>query len=352
MHTAKVAFITSASVLMATMATAADPATRFGVIERNDPRIDNILPKDARLEVIADGFNWLEGPAWNHEQGYLLFSDIPANSIYRWDPKTGVSLFMKPSGYSGSEPFEGREPGSNGLTFDLDGRLVICEHGDRRIRRLDPDGSKTVLAERYQGKRLNSPNDAVYHSNGDLYFTDPPFGLPNAFDDPGKELGFSGVYRLTPEGKLDLLENRLKAPNGIAFSPDEKTLYLTDVDPQRMAWLAYDVEDDGSIRDGRVFFSAMRWKDQRAGAPDGIKVDSDGNLYGAGPEGVYIFAPDGTHLGTVFTGVPTGNLAWGEDGSTLFVTADTRVLKLRVLTSGYPSMTASKPRRTDPDRRQ
>jgi gluconolactonase len=327
--------MTIASLFLTTMPPTAESTTPFGVIVRHDARIDSILPRDARLEVIADGFNWLEGPVWNREQGHLLFSDIPANSIYRWDSESGVRLFMKPSGYSGSEPFEGREPGSNGLTFDATGRLVICEHGDRRIRRLEPDGSKTVLVERYRGKRLNSPNDAVYHSSGDLYFTDPPFGLPKAFDDPHKELGFSGVYRLTPDGKLHLLEDGIKAPNGIAFSPDEKTLYLTDVDPQRMAWLAYDVADDGSIRRGRVFFSAMRWKEKRAGAPDGIKVDTDGNLYGAGPEGLYIFAPDGTHLGTVFTGVPTGNLAWGEDGSTLFVTADAQVLRLRVLTSGY-----------------
>lgn len=179
-----------------------------------------------------------------------------------------------------------------------------------------------------------------------------PFGVIER-NDPHKELSFSGVYRLTSQGKLHLLEDGIKAPDGIAFAPDERTPYLTDVDPQRMAWLAYNVVDDGSIRDGRMFFSAMRWKGERAGAADGIKVDAGGNLYGAGPEGVYIFASDGTHLGTVFTGVPTGNLAWGEDGSTLFVTANTRVLKLRVLTSGYPwSMTANNPRRTDPARRQ
>ena len=333
MRESKITLFKTALLFLVTMSPAANAANSFGLIERNDPRIDNILPKDAEVAVIAEGFHWLEGPAWNRDQDYLLFSDIPANSIYRWDPETGVSLFMQPSGYTGSEPFEGREPGSNGLTFDHQGRLTICEHGDRRIRRLEPDGSKTVLADRYQGKRFNSPNDAIYRSNGDLYFTDPPFGLPKAFDDPDKELGFNGVYRLTPEGKLHLLEDGIKAPNGIAFSPDEKTLYLTDVDPERMAWLAYDVADDGSIQRGRVFFSAMPWKDKRAGAPDGIKVDSDGNLYGAGPEGLYIFAADGTHLGTVFTGVPTGNLAWGEDGSTLFITADTRLLKLRVLTS-------------------
>jgi len=316
------------------LSAAAGAATTFGTIERLDPRVDVLLPPDAQLEVIADGFHWLEGPAWNRAGGYLLFSDIPANAIYRWDPASGVSLFMQPSGYSGSQPFAGREPGSNGLTFDAQGRLTICEHGDRRIRRLEFDGSKTVLADRYEGRRLNSPNDAVYRSNGDLYFTDPPFGLPGTFEDPEKELDLNGVYRLTPEGDLELLEGGIAAPNGIAFSPDEKRLYLTDVDPERMAWLVYEVAADGTLGDGRIFASAMAWKGERAGAPDGIEVDGEGNLYGAGPEGIYLFAPDGTHLGTLFTGVPTGNLTWGEDGSTLFITADTRLMRLRVTAKG------------------
>ena len=311
-----------------------EETTAFGRIERLDPRFDAIVPAGARLEVLADGFNWLEGPVWNRRDGYLLFSDIPANAVHKWDPKAGVSLFLRPSGYTGAAPFAGREPGANGLTFDAQGRLVLNEHGDRRVSRLEADGTKTTLADRYGGKRLNSPNDAVYRSNGDLYFTDPPFGLPATFDDPAKELPFQGVYRLAPDGTLTLLEDGIKAPNGIAFSPDERTLYLTDSAPERPAWLTYDVAADGTIENGRVLFDAKPFTAGRKGAPDGIKVDEAGNLYGAGPEGVYVFAPDGTHLGTVFTGVPTGNLAWGEDGSTLFITANTRLLRLRVNARG------------------
>jgi gluconolactonase len=309
-------------------------ATKMGVIERLDPRIDRLVPADSAVEVLAEGFTWLEGPAWNKQEGYLLFSDIPKNAVYKWHPGNGVSLFMQPSGYTGDKPFEGREPGSNGLTFDPKGRLVLCEHGDRRIARLEPDGSKTVLADRYRGKRLNSPNDVVFKSDGAMYFTDPPFGLPKTFDDPEKELDFSGVYRLSPDGELMLLLSDIKAPNGIAFSPDEKTLYLTDVDPERSAWLAFPVLENSALGQGRVFHDATMWRKMRSGGPDGIKVDVHGNLYGAGPEAVYIFAPDGTHLGSIVTGVPTGNIAWGDDGSSLFITAQTRLLRIRLNTKG------------------
>jgi gluconolactonase len=306
----------------------------FGHIQRLDSRIDRLVPADATLEVLAEGFTWLEGPAWNKDGSYLLFSDIPRNAIYMWHPRKGVNLFMKPSGYTGDKPFKGREPGSNGLTFDPQGRLVLCEHGDRRITRLEQDGRKTILVDSYQGKRLNSPNDVVFKSDGSMYFTDPPFGLPETFEDPGKELDFSGVYRLSPDGELTLLLSSIKAPNGIAFSPDEKTLYLTDVDPERSAWLAYPVLDNGTLGPGKVFRDASIWRKTRAGGPDGIKVDIHGNLYGAGPEAVYVFAPDGTHIGSIFTGVPTGNLAWGDDGSSLYITADTRLLRVRLNTKG------------------
>jgi gluconolactonase len=298
--------------------------TTPGVIERIDPRIDRLVPANASIEVLADGFTWLEGPAWNKREGYLLFSDIPANAVYKWHPRKGISLFLQPSGYSGDKPFKGKEPGSNGLTFDAKGRLVLCEHGDRRITRLEQDGTRTVLADRYRGKRLNSS----------MYFTDPPFGLPKTFDDPEKELDFSGVYRLSPDGDLVLFLSEIKAPNGIAFSPDEKTLYLTDVDPERFAWLSFPVLENGALGRGRVFHDAAKWRKIRSGGPDGIKVDVHGNLYGAGPEAVYIFAPDGTHLGSIFTGVPTGNLAWGDEGSSLYITAETRLLRIRLVTKG------------------
>jgi gluconolactonase len=306
----------------------------LGKIARLDSRFDKLVPNGAVLEKIADGFTWVEGPVWSRNGGYLLFSDIPTNSVFKWKDGEGATLFLKPSGYTGSARFDGREPGSNGLLFDRQGRLVLCEHGDRRIARLEENGSKTTLIDRYDGKRLNSPNDAVFNSGGDLYFTDPPFGLPKRFDDPQKELGFQGVYRLSVDGKLSLLTKEIKAPNGIAFSPDEKILYVTDVDANRPAWLAFDVKDDGTIANGRVFFDAAPLKKKRKGNPDGLKVDKHGNLFAAGPGGVYVFDPDGTHLGTIETGVPTSNVNWGNDGSILYVTASTAVYRIKLSTKG------------------
>jgi len=306
----------------------------YGRIVRLDARLDRLVPPDAVLEKVADGFSWVEGPAWDRRGGFLLFSDIPSNSVFKWKEGAGVSLFLKLSGYAGSAPFEGREPGSNGLNFDSTGRLVLCEHGDRRITRLEADGRKTVLVDRYQGKRLNSPNDAVFKSNGDLYFTDPPFGLPRAFDDPGKELDFSGVYRLSSRGGLTLLTREIKAPNGIAFSPDEKILYVSNADPNRAVWIAFDVRNDGTIGNGRVFFDATAWTKTKHGVPDGMKVDGGGNLFAAGPGGIHVFAPDATHLGTIETGDATSNAAWGDDGSTLYVTASTAIYRIRLSTKG------------------
>lgn len=306
--------------------------TQPAKIVRLVPAFDHIVPKDAVLEKIADGFSWVEGPVWNRAEGYLLFSDIPNNVVMKWDVQEGVSLFLKPSGYTGAVPFVGLEPGSNGLTFDHEGRLVLCEHGDRRISRLEMNGTKTTLVDRYQGKRLNSPNDVVFRSNGDMYFTDPPFGLPKAFDDPARELDFCGVYRLSKNGKLTLLTKELGAPNGIAFSPDEKKLYLSD--HKRAAWLVYDVKDDGTIANGRTFFDAAEFKKNRPGSPDGMKVDTHGNIFGGGPGGIYVFSPAGKHLGTFDFGVPTGNCNWGEDGSTLFITSNTAIYRIRLNTKG------------------
>ncbi|HLE25930.1 MAG TPA: SMP-30/gluconolactonase/LRE family protein [Thermodesulfobacteriota bacterium] len=305
-----------------------------GTIVRLDPRLNQLFPQGAVLEKLAEGFTWVEGPVWNREGGYLLFSEIPSNSVLKWKEGEGVSLYLKPSGYTGSALFKGKEPGSNGLLFDSSGMLVLCEHGDRRVSRLEKNGTKTTLADRYEGKRLNSPNDAVYKSNGDLYFTDPPFGLPETFNDPAKELPFQGVYRLSSDDKLTLLTKDIKAPNGIAFSPDEKILYVTDVDPKRSAWLAFDVKDDGTITNGRVFYDAMPFTKRMKGAPDGFKVDINGNLFAAGPGGVYVFSPDGTHLGTIVTGVPTSNVGWGNDGSVLYITASDSIYRIKLNTKG------------------
>jgi gluconolactonase len=302
-------------------------------IVRLDARFDRIVPLGAQLEKIAEGFHWVEGPVWDRRGGFLLFSDIPANAVYRWKPGEGAAVFLKPSGYTGAVPFTGREPGSNGLALDAEGRLVLCQHGDRRIARLE-GGRLTVLVDRYLGKRLNSPNDLVFDSAGNLYFTDPPFGLPKNFDDPAKELAFSGVYRLSRDGKLTLLTAELRAPNGIALSPDEKTLYVTDVDPARPAWHAYDLHARGGIANGRVLADAARWKKPDFGGPDGLKVDRNGNLFGARPGGINVFAPDGTLLGAIETGGPTSNCAWGDDGSTLYITANQTVYRIRLSTRG------------------
>ncbi|MGH9340937.1 MAG: SMP-30/gluconolactonase/LRE family protein [Acidobacteriota bacterium] len=305
----------------------------FGSIERIDARLDDLIPQDAALERLSEGFEWSEGPVWVPRGGYLLFSDIPQNSIFKWQEGQGISLYMKPSGYTGASG-RGGEPGTNGLTLDSQGRLVMCEHGDRRVSREESPGEKVTLADNYQGKRFNSPNDLCFKSNGDLYFTDPPYGLEKGMEDPAKDLEFQGVYRLSPEGEPALLTDELTRPNGIAFSPDEQILYVANSDPERAIWMAYDVQDDGSIANGRVFFDVTQRVGQEKGLPDGLKVDQHGNLFATGPGGVLIFAPDGTHLGTIRTGEATANCAWGDDGSSLYITADMYLARVKTGTRG------------------
>jgi len=306
----------------------------MGKIERADPRLDALIPRDAVLERLAEGFDWSEGPVWIAEGGYLLFSDIPRNSVMKWKEGEPVSLFMKPSGYTGQKQ-RGGEPGSNGLLLDPAGRLVLCQHGDRRIVRVENDGRWTTLADRYRGKRLNSPNDAVFKSNGDLYFTDPPYGLQGEQRKSLGELGFCGVYRLATDATLTLLTDRMTRPNGIAFSPDEKTLYVAQSDPNDPVWMAFDVKADGTIARGRVFFDASGWLEQGLkGLPDGMTVDRSGNLFATGPGGVNVFAPDGTFLGRINTGVATANCCFGGDGSVLYITADMYLCRVKTSTAG------------------
>jgi len=305
----------------------------IGEIIREDPKIDELIAPDARVEVVSCCFEWAEGPVWIKEGGYLLFSDIPRNSIMKWKEGEGVSLFMKPSGYTGVAPY-GPEPGSNGLVLDPQGRLVLCEHGDRRVSVLYWDGGKRTLVDSYEGKRLNSPNDAVFASNGDLYFTDPPYGLPKQWDDPRRELDFCGVYRLSRDGKLALLTKELSRANGIALSPDEKTLYVANSDPKRAIWMAFPIQPDGSLGPGRVLADVTNLVGKLPGLPDGMKVDRQGNLWATGPGGVHIMTPEGKRLGRISTGERTANCAWGDDGSTLYITADMYLCRVKTRTKG------------------
>mgnify|MGYP002624616593 CR=1 FL=1 len=307
----------------------------IGHIERHDPRLSDLIDIDAGIEVLAAGFDWSEGPIWVPRQGgYLLFSDIPRNSIFRWQEGAGLSLFMKPSGYTGESPWR-PEPGSNGLTLDNQGRLVMCEHGDRRVSRLINEEYclKETLADNYQGLRLNSPNDLVYHSGGDLYFTDPPYGLPDRFDDPRRELDFCGVYRLDIQGQLTLQTREMTLPNGLAFSPDEKTLYVAQSDPQAALWQAFEVLPGGDLGSCRLFFDATPWADGVPGLPDGLKVDQHGNLFATGPGGVHVFTAEAEHLGVIVTGEANSNCAFGgPDGNELYITADSFLCRLRTKT--------------------
>jgi gluconolactonase len=306
----------------------------LGTIERLDPAFDELIGKGAVLEKLSGGYAWTEGPVWDKKGGYLLFSDIPNNSVFKY--KAGkVTRFLKPSGYDGKRT-DLKEPGSNGLLIDSEGRLILMQHGNRRVARLEKDGKFTVLADKYEGTRLNSPNDGVFKSNGDLYFTDPPYGLmvKDKPGFPGQDLDFCGVYRLSKDGKLTLMTKEMSKPNGIAFAPDEKTLYVANSDPEKAIWMAFPVKKDGTLGKGKVFFDSTKWVRTKKGLPDGMKVDAKGNLFATGPGGVLVFTPEGKHLGTIATGVPTANCAWGEDGAVLYVTADKDLCKIQTKTKG------------------
>jgi len=320
-------------------------------IQKSDPGLDQIVPANAKLERVATGFNkWTEGPAWTRD-GSLMFAEIPSNNIIKLVPGQPASVFMHPSGYKGAEPYKGPEPGSNGMTLDSKGRVTVAGHAGRTVWRfesLDPKGQITVLADSYQGKKLNSPNDLVYKSDGSLYFTDPPYGLVTHDDsDPEKELQVNGVYRILgarqqkpgappDRDKLQLVIKDLARPNGIAFSPDEKFLYIAE--SGKKVWLRYRVEPDGSVSGGALFLDpfADKTTDPNAiGGPDGIRVDKKGNLYGSGPGGVWIISPEGKHLGTIKVPERVSNVAWGnKDARTLYITASTSIFRIKLKIAG------------------
>jgi gluconolactonase len=304
----------------------------LGSVERLDPAIDGLLAKDAKVEILAKGLDWAEGPVWCEHEQCLYFSDVPQNVIYRWNGE--LRPYLKPSGYWGATP-RGGEPGSNGLTIDKEGRLVACQHGERRVARLERDGKWTVLADRYEGKRFNSPNDLVFDSKGNLFFTDPAYGMEGKLDDPKKELPFQGVYRVAADGKLSLVTKEIKFPNGVALSPDERTLYVAESNEQKPQVWAFDLNPDGTVANPRTFFdaSALAAK-KRKGLPDGLKVDQQGNIWLGGPGGILVISPQGKHLGTILTGEATANCAWGDDGSTLYFTADMYLCRIETLAKG------------------
>ncbi len=296
--------------------------------------MDELIAPGARIERLAEGFNWSEGPVWVKRGGYVLFSDVPENVIHKWSEKDGLSTFLKPSGYTGAVPREGGV-GSNGLTLDSSGNLVICQHGDRRIARLNKRGFLEPVAERFEGGRFNSPNDACYKGNGDLYFTDPPYGLPKNDKDPAKEIAFNGVFRVTKGGEVTALAKGLTRPNGIAFSPDEKTLYVNVSDPAKPAIMAYDVTREGTLENERLFFDCKPLQAAGGkGLPDGLKVDRKGNLFATAPGGVIVLSPEGGHLGTIATGQAIANCCWGGDGSVLYMTADMYLCRIQTRTKG------------------
>jgi gluconolactonase len=325
----------AAATALALVAGAAFSGERktIGRIERQDPRLDGLVPRDAVIEVLAEGFRWSEGPVWDKAAGRVLFSDVPNNVVNAWSEKDGLSTFLTPSGYTGPEGGGGREPGANGLAFDARGRLVLCQQGDRRLSRLE-NGRFVTLVDRFEGKRFNSPNDLVIAADGTIYFTDPPYGLTKTFDDPGREIGWNGVYRLAPDGRVSVLVKDLRAPNGIGLSPDGRTLYVGQSDPSRPVVMAYDLAKDGTVSNGRVFFDTTPLRKNGPGGPDGLKVDRDGNVFTTGPGGVVVVSPKGEYLGTIVTGVPTANCGFGDDGSTLYMTANDKLCRVRTTTKG------------------
>ncbi len=271
---------------------------------------------------------------WDKKTNKLLFSDIPNNMIQSWSEKDGLHEFLKPSGYTGTTKFTGHEPGSNGLAFNKAGELVMCQHGDRRIAKW-VDSKFVTLADKYMGKRLNSPNDLVFHANGDLYFTDPPYGLPGQMKDPAKELDFQGVYRLKPSGELTLLTKVMSRPNGIGLSPDGKTRYVANSDPEKANWMSFPVQADGTLGDGKEFFDTTDLvKAKKPGLPDGLKVDAAGHVWATGPGGVFVFDAAGTHLGTIVTNDKTANVGFGGNGTVLYITANHNLVRVKTKAKG------------------
>ncbi len=306
----------------------------IGNFERIDSSIASIIDADATISIIADGFDWSEGPLWIEKSKMLLFSDVPQNCIYKWTAEKGKELFLKPSGYVSGPP-RGGETGSNGLTLNNKGQLVLCQHGERRVAVMNapldrPAPDYTSIANNYNGKKFDSPNDAVYRSNGDLFFTDPPYGLEKNAADPLKEAPYQGVYKVTPDGKVTLLVDSIHRPNGLAFMPGEKTILIASSDSVKAVWYAYDFGENDSLVNGRIFYDATADAKVQKGLPDGLKIDGNGTVFATGPGGIYIFNKSGKLLGKIKIDSLASNCSFADDEKTLYVTADMYVLKIRL----------------------
>jgi gluconolactonase len=303
-----------------------------GSLERLDSKFNSLIPEEAEIEVLASGFEWAEGPLWLADQNALIFTDVPTNKIWKWTEKDSLSLFLEPSGYLGSETNK-KEPGANGLALDANGNLILCQHGERRIAQLNsslssPTPDFTSLVSDYEGKKFNSPNDLVLNNSGQIFFTDPPYGLDDW--DP-KELDFQGVYRIDTDGSLNLLLDTLSRPNGIGLSPDEKTLYIAQSDAQKARYYAYDLDEEGNVVSGKVLFDvSASVSDELPGLPDGLTVHSSGTLFATGPGGVWVISPAGKHLGTILTGQGTANCAFDSDETYLYMTADAFLMRIKM----------------------
>jgi gluconolactonase len=328
----RLALLATAALPLLAMAADKKPHALNARIERFDPAFDQLIAPDAKVEKLAEGFTWSEGPVWLN--GELIFSDVPENTAYRWKPgMTKAEVFLKPSGLLTPQPGF-REPGCNGLTKDAQGRLLLCQHGERRVARYE-NGKFTSLADRWDGKRFNSPNDLCVRKNGEIYFTDPSYGLEGINESKLKEIPFNGVYRIGTDGKVTLLTKSLTFPNGIAFSPDEKILYVGVSDSKATRLVGYDVKPDGTIANERTFFDAQPLlKGDDKGLVDGLKIDRAGNVWSSGPGGILVLSPQGKLLGRINTGEPTANCNWGDDGSTLYITANMFLVRVKTKTKG------------------
>jgi len=313
-----------------------DVIKTIGKVYRDHAEINNLIEEDAEIEVLAEGFDWSEGPVWIKDGSFLLFNDIPRNTTYKWSTREGLTIFLRPAGYAMGDNPPGRELGSNGLFVNpLTGKIVFCDHGNRCLAVLNRENwTKSIIVDNFEGKRLNSPNDLVISSKGHIYFTDPPYGLTRP-DFPGKELDFSGVYHLHPDGKLNLVTTELNRPNGIGLSPDEKTLYVANSGKKKI-WLAVDVSDDGTTGKSRIFYDANDFtKNGLSGGCDGLVVDASGNIWATGPGGVLVFTPKGQYLGRIETGTSISNCCFGgPEGKTLYLTADMYLCRIKVMVKG------------------